>query len=121
MPSSRELTSDSQEGLWLRFLERVDLIDGLNVTQNGDSTFFQLELIALAHLRPKLEQVSGESYAISWFQENEELMELRNVTDFSRDSSQAVGAWKVLVKFSTPEIRKDSKGLTSSSRDFVVT
>ncbi|KAL3901361.1 MAG: hypothetical protein SGCHY_000669 [Lobulomycetales sp.] len=118
---STSFCSVCQEGLWLRFLERVDLIDGLNVTQNGDSTFFQLELIALAHLRPKLEQVSGESYAISWFQENEELMELRNVTDFSRDSSQAVGAWKVLVKFSTPEIRKDSKGLTSSSRDFVVT
>ncbi len=80
-----------QENIWLQFLMRVSLIDGLIKNASGD-----IELKTIGFDKSNLE--------ITWFRGQQELMELRGQTTVPKKFD----ATTVRVKLITPEIRAQS-------------
>jgi hypothetical protein len=107
-----------KEGLWLRFLERVSLIDDLTVTCAAETANVSLDLVKLAHLRPEAERNPSEVYEVRWFFSGVERVDLKDLTEFEGAEG---GDWEVRVKFTTSEIRRDGRKLTSASKSFSVT
>lgn len=96
--------SVDQENMWLRFLDRVTLIDRLSVMGG----FVRLETPAL----PGLE--------ISWFRvssggQETEIAALRGRTEWTVAEAAASGIIRAKVRFSTSEIRKQSTNLTATA------
>ena len=95
-----------QENIWIRFLDRVSLIDG--VSENaGVHTLTTLEL---------------EGLSIKWYKKSllgkKELIEFKNkkIVDLR---SYGAGKYEVEVAFSSPEIRKSSD-VTVDRQEFIV-
>ena len=101
-----------QEGLWLRFLKKVDLIDKLLI----ENTKVIAVLVPLAHLRPLNSRIQGESLSVKWFFNGVEQIKF----DGSLEIEAEIGDWELKVSFSTPEIRLDPKGYTKSNRKFTI-
>jgi hypothetical protein len=86
-----------KENMWTRFLNRVSLIDGVDV--GSDRT--------VSVRTPKL----GPGLTIAWYKNDGgkavEMPELRNLATWKADSSRH-GQFSVHVQFATPEVRKYS-------------
>lgn len=124
--AERRFCSPCMEGMWLRFLKKVALIDGIETTcsalpsERSGTINVKASLVPLAHLRPEESRVAGETIDIRWFKNSVEQKEFAGLTEFYVVSStvSASDSWKLEVKFSTPEIRKDKDGVTASSKTF---
>ncbi|CAE6458710.1 unnamed protein product [Rhizoctonia solani] len=106
------------EGLWLRLLSRVSLIDQVSFydfTAKGIDTGIELSLVALAQFRSPegaeylARKGSKEAYIIRWFSYGQELEQWQNSTRVAVEC-RAVGVIEVEVEFISSEIRKDEKG-----------
>ncbi|CAE6346531.1 unnamed protein product [Rhizoctonia solani] len=108
------------EGLWLRLLSRVSLIDKVSFYDSvvGDSDMgIELSLVALAQFRSPAEveylarKGTEETYLIKWFTYGREVEKWQNSTRVDVEC-RAVGIVEVEVEFVSSEIRKDEKGYT---------
>ncbi|CAE6449417.1 unnamed protein product [Rhizoctonia solani] len=108
------------EGLWLRLLSRVSLIDKVSFYDSlkGDAdTGIELSLISLAQFRSPAEaeylarKGTEETYLIRWFTYGQEVKKWQNSTRVDVEC-RAVGIIEVEVEFVSSEIRKDEKGYT---------
>ncbi|KAF8704378.1 IgA Peptidase M64, partial [Rhizoctonia solani] len=108
------------EGLWLRLLSRVSLIDKVSFYDSlkGDAdTGIELSLISLAQFRSPAEaeylarRGTEETYLIRWFTYGQEVKKWQNSTRVDVEC-RAVGIIEVEVEFVSSEIRKDEKGYT---------
>lgn len=90
--------SVDQENMWFQFLNRIRLVDSVQVTTDK----VQVKTLALAGL------------AINWFKKDGnqevELTDLKNLSQFER-SKLVPGQYVVKVQFSSAEIRKTSDRL----------
>ncbi|KAJ3395687.1 hypothetical protein HDU92_005153 [Lobulomyces angularis] len=105
-----------QEGLWLNFLNRVNLIDEVKVECKDNEGVIKSRFVPLGHLRPENEQIDGEELSIKWFHNGVEELHLHNLNEFKSKN----GDWEVEVKFKSLEIRKDEKNLTFDKKSFKV-
>ncbi|KAJ1302413.1 hypothetical protein OPQ81_002731 [Rhizoctonia solani] len=108
------------EGLWLRLLSRVSLVDKVSFYDSavkGADTWIELSLVALAQFRSPAEaeylarKGTKEAYIIKWFSYGKELDKWQNSTRVDVEC-RAVGVLEVEVNFMSSEIRKDEKGYT---------
>ncbi|KAI9290956.1 hypothetical protein K502DRAFT_297693, partial [Neoconidiobolus thromboides FSU 785] len=113
----RNMTSPSfcsvcKEGIWLKFLQRVSLIDKLTYNVNE----VVLTTLKLGQYREKF-TIPGEKITINWYY-NDVLV------DASRNKNNVVapasGKWKVTVKLDSPEIKSDPDNRTYEERTFYV-
>ncbi|KAK9761887.1 hypothetical protein K7432_012876 [Basidiobolus ranarum] len=76
--ASEQFCSPCKEGLWLKFLSRVSVIDELKATptQNGIDVAINLAPIKLAHLRKK--SVNDEKYTLTWYKDGKIQLQYTN-------------------------------------------
>jgi len=117
--SHPEFCSVCKESMWIQFLNRVSLIDSLNVTEtpNPDGTRnVTLSTLQLGQLRQPGNEVVGERLEVRWMQEGVEEVVLRD-----RFQVQAMaGSWVVHVELLSPEVHSDPQGLLKESFEFQV-
>ncbi|CAE6438210.1 unnamed protein product [Rhizoctonia solani] len=108
------------EGLWLRLLSRVSLIDKVSFYDSaveGADTGIELSLVELAQFRSPEEaeylarKGTKEAYLIRWFSYGREMEKWQNATRVDVECG-LVGVVEVEVEFMSSEIRKDVKGYT---------
>ncbi|KAH7338560.1 IgA peptidase M64-domain-containing protein [Rhizoctonia solani] len=108
------------EGLWLRLLSRVSLIDKVSFYDSaveGADTEIELSLVALAQFRSPEEaeylarKGTKEAYLIRWFSHGQEMERWQNATRVDVQC-RSVGVIEVEVEFVSSEIRKDAKEYT---------
>ena len=118
---STEFCSIDQENMWHKFLNRVDLIDGIEAkpikSRDGDEN----QII-------KVETPNLEGLDVRWFTDvtdeegntkEVELEHLRGQKQWLAEDGQDEGNYRVEVRFSTDEVRKYSDRFRTSE-DFVV-
>ncbi|CAL8080675.1 unnamed protein product [Orchesella dallaii] len=108
-----------QEGMWSQFLERVDLIDNVEVsnTTSPDGTReVKVNTLKLGQFREPGNEVPGETLDIKWILNNAEQEELRDQLIINAQP----GNWVCEVHFNTTEVRSDPRNLLTSSQNFVV-
>lgn len=117
--SSTDFCSPCIEGMWQQLLARMSLIDDVVVTTAGSQTSINLKVVPLAQFREGGAR-PGEVYSALWRLNNVARPEFDNQFSISLPTSSARGIWSVTVSFTTPEIRHDPSGVTTSTETFVV-
>ena len=107
------------EGLWHHLLNRVDLIDDLDVGCDGQTRTVNLTLVPLAQYRTDAVE-SEESYAVTWYKDGRVLGLHANSTLLELDDFEALGHYTVDVQFTTEEVRLDTRGLLRSRANFTI-
>jgi hypothetical protein len=108
-----------KEGMWYQFLQRISLIDSVDVADstNPDGTkTVTVRTLQLGQLRPPTNAIDGEKLEITWTQGGTVRDDLQN--QFTVDAT--AGSWSVQVEFSTPEVRSDPNKLLVESEPFTV-
>ncbi|KXS20518.1 hypothetical protein M427DRAFT_142767 [Gonapodya prolifera JEL478] len=121
--SSPRFCSVCKEGMWMQFLRRVDIIDGLDVgtectARKEALTTMELQLLPFAQFRKTPLENGQERYHISWFHEGIVVPTLKDTTNWTLPN--ATGHWKVRVQLETSEVRHDPNELLVAERDFHV-
>lgn len=104
--------------MWAQFLEKVSLIDSVEVSDtviNGKRKV-TVNTLQLGQLRPDGARIAGEKLETKWFLENIEQVQLRDF--FTIDATP--GVWIVEVHFVTSEVRNDPRDLLTSSQVVLV-
>lgn len=103
-----------KENNWLNFFSRVSLIDRVDVNKTVDNVRVTLQVPQLGQFRNGF--VAGEKLEIRWSKNGTEVSSLNDQLTWTRPLSQASGNWEVVVKFSTPEVKKDLHNLLQAKR-----
>ncbi|CAE6342652.1 unnamed protein product [Rhizoctonia solani] len=110
------------EGLWLRLLSRVSLIDKFSFydsTVEDADTRTELSPVALAQYRSPqqaeylVRKGTNEAYLVKWFSHGREVEKWQNATRVDVDCRSVGKLIEVEVQFVSSEIRKDAKGYTT--------
>ncbi|KAJ7109074.1 IgA peptidase M64-domain-containing protein [Mycena crocata] len=105
------------EGLWLRLLRNVSLIDGMDALCVTDSsTDLVLRLVPLAQFRARAVAGLDESYTVTWSKDGTTISDWTNKTVV--DASP--GSYTVDVKYATSEVRVDPDNLLSARMEYTV-
>lgn len=102
---SKEFCSVDKENMWNRFLETVSLIDELKIIGSDFNRIVRMSTPNLPGLSIQWFRLVGETAV--------ELEELRNVTSWNA-SPELKGKVRVVVRFSTPEVRKGTSRYVTS-------
>jgi len=108
-----------KEGMWYQFLQRISLIDSVDVSDatNPDGTkTVTLNTLKLGQLRDPSNVVEGETLEVIWTQNSNVRDDLKDL--FSVDAS--AGSWRVQVVLNTPEVRSDPTGLLRAFETFTI-
>lgn len=106
------------ENMWLKFLAKISLIDGIAVENKAGVHSFSVKTLQLGNLRKS--PLQGEQLAIHWFKNDVEIADFAGKFDVTLNANQAKGSWRVDVALSTPEIRRDPQHLTADSASWKV-
>ncbi|KAK3841038.1 MAG: IgA peptidase M64-domain-containing protein [Linnemannia gamsii] len=129
--ASTQFCSICKEGLWHRLLSKASLLDEIQVDcqredKGGDeddkiSSFgIEAKLIPLGQLREdQSKRAQGEAYTIRWFRNGAHQAELDDQTQIDVPAADE-GIWEFKTEFSTPQVRKDPRGLLKASKVFVL-
>ena len=107
------------EGMWLELLNRMSLIDDLDVATVSGTTTVTLTPIKLAQFREGVPR-DGEAYTVQWSRNGVVQANLNNLFTFSGTQASLAGSWTVTLEFTTPEIRVDNLGSTVSTEAFTI-
>ncbi|KAJ7646200.1 IgA peptidase M64-domain-containing protein [Mycena rosella] len=108
------------EGLWLKLLRDVSLIDALDescVPSAPGASTLTLRLVPLAHLRTAAVAGLADSYTITWAKDGVVLPAWTNQT---RVAPAHPGTYVVHVEYATPEVRADPDGLLAAAMEYTV-
>ena len=114
------------ENMWLKFFERVDMIDDIEIreSQVGQQVHVVVHVIPLGQFR-----ATGQSYAkdndehvaIRWFRNNELESDWNDQVQMTLPkASMEAHRWEVEVEFQTPMVRKDTKKLLTSRQSISI-
>ncbi|KAH7036594.1 IgA peptidase M64-domain-containing protein [Linnemannia elongata] len=128
--SSTQFCSICKEGLWHRLLSKASLLDEIQVDcqreddDGGDEKVskFEIEakLIPLGQFREdQSKRVKGEAYTFRWFRNGIHQAKLDDQIRIEVPAADE-GTWEFKAEFTTPEVRKDPRGLLKASKVFVV-
>jgi len=109
-----------REGMWLQFLSRMNLIDGVDVQQSGSNANVQLQAVPLAQLRTQPLAGLTEKYTVTWKRNGQEQAQLHDKFSFSGSTSDLQGSWEVTLHYETSEVRKDDRNLLTSKSTFSI-
>ncbi|KAG0235517.1 hypothetical protein BGW42_005130 [Actinomortierella wolfii] len=121
--TSVHLCSVCQEGLWLKLLNKMSLLDDVHVeceTDEDEGHIFNVkaDLVPLGQFRKDQSKRSkDERYEIRWYRngahqpEYDDKVSLKNVKE---------GLWEIRTEFKTSEVRKDTQDLLKASKFFPV-
>lgn len=107
-----------KEGMWEQFLQRIDLIDSVDVSdaiENGTREV-TVNTLKLGQLRSLKNKIEGEKLEVSWSLDSVDQPELRD--QFTIRATP--GTWRVTVHFVTSEVRHDPRDLLTSTETVVV-
>jgi hypothetical protein len=108
-----------REGIWSQFLQRISLIDGVEIEPVGNPDAprgVTVNTLKLGQLRAPGNEVDGERLEIRWIRNGEEVSDFKDEFKILAES----GSWSVEVTLVTPEIRNDPQGLLVESEAFTV-
>ncbi|TYZ65921.1 hypothetical protein PybrP1_004262 [[Pythium] brassicae (nom. inval.)] len=108
------------ENMWLKFFERVQLIDAVTVT---NSTRAALKVIPLGQLRVTNPSApSNDSITVQWLKAGVDQTQFRDLfdVDLALATGGASGEWTVRAKFQTPAVRLDPTNLLQSEVAFTI-
>ncbi|TYZ67323.1 hypothetical protein PybrP1_008066 [[Pythium] brassicae (nom. inval.)] len=108
------------ENMWLKFFERVQLIDAVTVT---NATSAALQVIPLGQLRATTPSAaSNETITVQWLKGGVEQTQFRDLfaVDLASAAGGASGEWTVRAKFQTPSVRLDPMNLLQSEIAFTI-
>jgi hypothetical protein len=108
-----------QENMWIQFFQIVDAIDNITQTCTGTSVTVKLNVIPLAQFRPN--PIQGELYVLEWQKDQVPVPERKDQFQWTLQRSQAVGTWKALLKFYTPQVRQDPSRLLEFETTITIT
>jgi hypothetical protein len=119
--SMRNMTHTSfcdvcKEGMWMQFLQRISLIDDLQIRNFLPPKNVTLTTLQLGQFRPVESQIPGEAIHVKWYHNGNEQVALRD--QFSIEADE--GGWLVEVTFETPEVRHDPNNLLIDSAPFFI-
>ena len=115
----RDMTRDHfcticQENNWMKFLDRIDLIDQASLQKNGDGiSAAEVSTLALGQYRTLGKPAKDEKIEILWFAGGKELIEYRDLNRWEAKTPIAAKDLEVEVRFLTSEIRRDQFGRTN--------
>ncbi|KAJ7505730.1 IgA peptidase M64-domain-containing protein [Mycena galericulata] len=108
------------EGLWLKLLRDVNLIDAIeeSCTLNADApaSTLTLRLVPLAQFRTAAVAGLDDSYTVTWSKDGVVLREWTNKTQVDAGP----GTYAVSVKYATTEVRVDPDNLLSAYMEHTV-
>lgn len=105
--------------MWYQFLERISLIDSVDVadTTNPDLTkTVRLQTLQLGQLRQPGNELEGERLNVRWYLGGVEQGAFRDQFVVNATS----GSWTVQVELLSPEVRDDPQNLLKESEAFTV-
>jgi hypothetical protein len=114
------------EGLWRALARRVDFVDTVRTFCTGASRrAIELELVPLAHLRKHNgagAKANAEKYEVRWHKDGKAVPEWDDATrvEVTDSGGMAAETYRVEVRFSTEEVRKDDEGYLTSAHTFTV-
>ncbi|KAF1318895.1 hypothetical protein FI667_g13560, partial [Globisporangium splendens] len=116
---STQFCSVCIENMWLKFFERIQLIDQVVVT---NSTNVAVKVIPLGQLRSNQTLAGNETLTVTWLKGGVEQTKFRNLFEANLASATggATGQWTVRVKFQTPAVRLDPNNLLQSEKTFTI-
>ncbi|KAF8926272.1 hypothetical protein BGZ58_011324 [Dissophora ornata] len=130
--SSTQFCSICKEGLWHRLLGKASLLEEINVdcqhdednaaAWDGEVSSYGVEakVIPLGQFREDpSKRVGDEIYHTRWFRNGVHQEEFNDLFKIQIPVSKE-GIWEFKTEFSTPEVRKDPRGLLTASKVFVV-
>lgn len=106
-------------GIWSQFLERISIIDGVQISNDTSSNGTRevtVNTLKLGHLRAPGNEVPGETLEVKWIRNNQEQTSLADHFTIQAEP----GSWAVEVHFNTPEVRYDPRNLLTSTVNFIV-
>lgn len=117
--TSTEFCSVCIENMWLKFFERIELIDQVVVT---DTTKVAVRVIPLAQLRVNQTLGCHETLTVTWLKCGVEQPQFQNLfhVDLACVPGGARGQWTVRVRFQTPAVRLDPRNLLQSEKAFTI-
>lgn len=114
----RDMTRDHfcticQENNWMKFLDRIDLIDQASAQKN-QAGFYAAEVstLSLGQYRTLGKAPKDERIEILWFADGKELNEYRDMNRWAAKTPITAKGLEVEVRFLTSEIRRDQFGRT---------
>ncbi|NBQ52666.1 MAG: hypothetical protein EBU49_03680 [Proteobacteria bacterium] len=103
-----------QENNWMKFLDRIDLIDQASAQKNEKGiSAAEVSTLALGQYRTLGEAAKDEKIEILWFAGGKELIEYRDLNRWEAKTPIAAKDLEVEVRFLTSEIRRDQFGRTN--------
>lgn len=114
---SERFCSVCQENNWLKFFNTISLIDSVEINQKDDIVTVTVHTPHLGVLR---KIPSSDKLEINWHKDRREVTTLGNFTQWSLSKEEAVGSWEVIVKWMSPEVRKDTDNLLLAKEKFEI-
>eukprot|EP00035_Acanthoeca_spectabilis_P006985 m.131283 g.131283 ORF g.131283 m.131283 type:complete len:618 (-) comp13748_c0_seq7:285-2138(-) len=120
-----------QEGQWLQFFSKIELIDDVFTTQERDTVTVTVNVIQLGQFRTKplpprdsTDKIYGadriDHMRIEWSLGGNHQRELDGRYSFAGPIDKLSGEWTVTVTFETDEVRYDPQKLLTSVHRFTV-
>lgn len=115
----RDMTRDHfcticQENNWMKFLDRINLIDEASAHKNQDGFYAaEVSTLALGQYRTLGKAPTDERIEILWFADGKELVNYRDMNRWETKSPIVAKGLEVEVKFLTSEIRRDQFARTT--------
>ncbi|NDE14237.1 hypothetical protein EBZ80_04830 [bacterium] len=115
----RDMTSQHfcqvcQENNWIKFLDRIDLIDHASMRKSGAGVLSaEVTPLELGQFRRLGQGPEGERIEIRWFADRNELTQFRDIARWEVKSPLPASRLEVEVKLLSPEIRSDRFGTTT--------
>lgn len=114
-----------EENMWMQFLNRVSLIDDVNVNKMGKSTDVEVRALPLGQLRAENdpyrlahpEKVAQERYIVRWTKNGRPQPQYDDLFKVKLTPTEP-GKWTVNVEFQTSMVRSDPKRLLFDSKSF---
>jgi len=103
-----------RQSIWSRFMDRMGLIDAVEVETIGDFVVVLVVLPLVGQLRA--DPIPDEYYTVKWYYEGVEQTQFENQFEWSTPDVVS-GSWEVLVDFFQPHVRT-STGEPANSDHF---
>lgn len=105
---NEQFCSVCQENNWLKFLDRIQLIDSASAHRDQTGIISaEVSVLELGQFRHLGTGPIGERIEIRWFADGQEVTEFRDLNRWEANSGIEAKGIEVEVKLLTPEIKKD--------------
>ena len=110
--------------MWLQFMNKLDVIESVNVLKTASGHSVQLEVLPLGPFRSKTDRfaidhpdvVAQERFIVRWSKNGKVQQDLNDQLSVDLKGRMFRDRWTVEVEFQTPMVRSDPRKLLHSTR-----